>query len=198
MIKDYYKILNVDRQASTTDIKKAFRTLALQWHPDKNRDPNAKDIFIQINEAYEILSDETKRQNYNLLYADYFLKKDSLANSSNRKYEYERYNEWKNEAINKAYERAKMSFNDFTKFVNDIVKGIAWGCNTIFMIVLWISWGPCGLYYGGEGLYEMILEMQVQGFRLNFILMILLFLFSCLVTVGGLLAFKKALREGKI
>jgi curved DNA-binding protein len=63
--KDYYKILGVARNADQQDIKKAFRRLARQYHPDMNKgDPNAEERFKEINEANEVLSDPEKRQKY--------------------------------------------------------------------------------------------------------------------------------------
>ena len=60
--KDYYKILGVDRKASDDDIRKAYRKLAKQYHPDYNpNNKQAEDRFKEINEAYEVLSDSTKR-----------------------------------------------------------------------------------------------------------------------------------------
>ena len=64
MTKDYYKILNVDKKATKDEIKKAYRKLAMQYHPDKNSDPGADQMFKDINEANEILSDDTKRSLY--------------------------------------------------------------------------------------------------------------------------------------
>ncbi|XP_066998161.1 dnaJ homolog subfamily B member 6-B isoform X1 [Anabrus simplex] len=63
---DYYRILEVSRTASTTDIKKAYRRLALRWHPDKNPEnlDEATKKFKEISEAYEVLSDDTKRRVY--------------------------------------------------------------------------------------------------------------------------------------
>ncbi|XP_034875619.1 dnaJ homolog subfamily C member 16 isoform X1 [Mirounga leonina] len=61
---DPYRVLGVSRTASQADIKKAYKKLAREWHPDKNRDPGAEDKFIQISKAYEILSNEEKRSNY--------------------------------------------------------------------------------------------------------------------------------------
>ena len=72
MIPNLYNILQVDRFASKEEIKKAYRKLALQWHPDKNKSPEAHDKFIEINEAYLILSDEEARVKYNFEYDLYF------------------------------------------------------------------------------------------------------------------------------
>lgn len=63
--KDYYKTLGIDRNASQDEIKKAFRKLARQYHPDMNKDDkNAEEKFKEINEAHEVLSDPEKRQKY--------------------------------------------------------------------------------------------------------------------------------------
>ncbi|XP_032678470.1 dnaJ homolog subfamily B member 6-like isoform X2 [Odontomachus brunneus] len=63
---DYYKVLEVQRTATSSDIKKAYRKLALKWHPDKNPDnlEEANRKFKEISEAYEVLSDEKKRRVY--------------------------------------------------------------------------------------------------------------------------------------
>ncbi|WKX02666.1 DnaJ C-terminal domain-containing protein [Candidatus Mycoplasma mahonii] len=62
--KEYYEILGVSKEASKDEIKKAFRKKAMQYHPDKNKDSDAEDKFKELNEANEILSDETKRKQY--------------------------------------------------------------------------------------------------------------------------------------
>lgn len=64
MKPDYYEVLGVQKGASQAEIKKAYRKLALQWHPDRNKSPEAETKFKGINEAYEILSDSKKRQAY--------------------------------------------------------------------------------------------------------------------------------------
>ena len=64
MGKDYYKILGVGRNASEADIKKAYRNLALRYHPDKNKSPDAEDKFKEVSEAYEVLHDQEKRDIY--------------------------------------------------------------------------------------------------------------------------------------
>ncbi|CAG9536146.1 unnamed protein product [Cercopithifilaria johnstoni] len=62
--RDFYEVLGVKRDASTAQIKKAFRNLALKYHPDRSNDPNAHEKFREIAEAYEILADEQKRREY--------------------------------------------------------------------------------------------------------------------------------------
>jgi curved DNA-binding protein len=69
---DYYKILGVERNSSTDEIKRAFRKLALKYHPDRNPgDKQAEERFKEINEAYQVLSDSQKRARYDQLGADY-------------------------------------------------------------------------------------------------------------------------------
>src|SRR5215467_5447163 len=70
--KDYYEILGVPRTASDVDIKKAFRKLAREYHPDvaKNK-KQAEEKFKDINEAYEVLGDATKRKKYDELGPDW-------------------------------------------------------------------------------------------------------------------------------
>uniref|UniRef100_A0ACB8G3C4 Uncharacterized protein n=1 Tax=Sphaerodactylus townsendi TaxID=933632 RepID=A0ACB8G3C4_9SAUR len=65
-VPDYYKLLEVPRDASDSDIKKAYRKKALQWHPDKNPDSKkyAEQKFKEVTEAYEVLSDKLKRERY--------------------------------------------------------------------------------------------------------------------------------------
>jgi len=68
--KDYYKILGIEKKATEREIKKAFRKLAVKYHPDKNKAPDAEKIFREIAEAYEVLSDENKRKIYDIHGAD--------------------------------------------------------------------------------------------------------------------------------
>lgn len=62
--RDYYEVLGVEKGASQDRIKKAYRKMAMKYHPDVNKEPGAEDKFKEINEAYEVLSDEQKRANY--------------------------------------------------------------------------------------------------------------------------------------
>lgn len=70
--KDYYKVLGVERSASGEEVRKAYRKLALQYHPDRNPgDKQAEDRFKDINEAYQVLNDPKKRARYDQLGSAY-------------------------------------------------------------------------------------------------------------------------------
>ena len=62
MGRDFYSVLGVPRNASTEDIKRAYKRQALLFHPDKNKSPGAEEHFKKISEAYTVLSDTNKRQ----------------------------------------------------------------------------------------------------------------------------------------
>jgi DnaJ-class molecular chaperone len=70
MGKNYYEILGVDKKASQDEIKKAYKKLAMKFHPDKNSDPGAEDMFKSISEAYEVLSDSSKRSTFDQFGSD--------------------------------------------------------------------------------------------------------------------------------
>lgn len=71
--KDYYKILGISKNASQEEIKKAYRKLALKYHPDRNKgNKEAEERFKDINEAYAVLSDPEKRKQYDMLGAEGF------------------------------------------------------------------------------------------------------------------------------
>lgn len=64
----HYDILQIRQDASNDEIKRSFRSLALKYHPDKNKSDDSKEKFLRIVEAYEVLSDESSRKKYDLLF----------------------------------------------------------------------------------------------------------------------------------
>lgn len=65
--REYYKILNIDSKASLEEIRKSYKKLALEFHPDRNQEPDAEDRFKDISKAYQVLSDPDKRRQYDLM-----------------------------------------------------------------------------------------------------------------------------------
>ena len=68
--QDFYKLLGVSKNADNREIRKAFKKLALKYHPDKNKEDDAHEKFLKINRAYEILKDEQTRKKYDLFGED--------------------------------------------------------------------------------------------------------------------------------
>src|SRR6187551_458083 len=62
--RDYYEILEIQKNASKDEIKNTYRKLALKYHPDRNKDKGAEEKFKEISEAYAVLSDDQKRRQY--------------------------------------------------------------------------------------------------------------------------------------
>jgi len=93
---DYYKILNVDKNATATEIRKAYRFKALEFHPDKNKSINAKEKFIEIYEAYKVLSDSILRRKYDNLIQEHW---DQVRNETSWN--------WTNDKINNKSKKAR-------------------------------------------------------------------------------------------
>ncbi|RMA77459.1 molecular chaperone DnaJ [Metamycoplasma subdolum] len=62
--RDYYEVLGISKDATEKEIKSAYRKLAMQYHPDRNKEPDAEEKFKEVSEAYEVLSDASKREKY--------------------------------------------------------------------------------------------------------------------------------------
>ncbi len=93
-MKNYYRILNVQKSSNNDEIKKAYIQVMLFWHPARNKDSNAKEKFIEINEAYNILIDASKRSVYDRLYDTFFEPKQEIAVFQEVEREYQIYEQW--------------------------------------------------------------------------------------------------------
>jgi curved DNA-binding protein CbpA len=117
-------------------IKKAYRTLVLEFHPDRNKSPNATSRFIEVTEAYEVLGDETKRGIYNTYYNQYFVKKRTIVTSEQQS----KQNEWAADGENKAKQYTSMSYDDFVNRIKGELKiGYSFLPNFIFIAVIGIA-----------------------------------------------------------
>jgi curved DNA-binding protein CbpA len=131
-MKNYYEILSISKNATDIEIKKAFRKLALQYHPDKNKSKDAHNIFVQINIAYETLKNIEKREEYN----------NKL--SFNKKNDTYNYKEKSNrETKEKAEEYANMSYEQFEDILENLIyfgkkakKTAKKGCGWVLAIIL--------------------------------------------------------------
>ena len=66
-MKDYYQLMGILRESTGDEVRKAYRKLVMEYHPDRNRnDPNCEGRMKEINEAYQVLGDEEKRRQYDL------------------------------------------------------------------------------------------------------------------------------------
>lgn len=111
MEKNYYSILNISEIATSKEIKIAYRKLAMEWHPDRNKSVNAHSKFIKINEAYEILIDPIKREEY-----------DKILESDRSEIVSEQFSKWQNNAKNKAESYAEMNADKFNSIILEEIK----------------------------------------------------------------------------
>ena len=168
MIPNHYKTLELEQTATKEEIKKAYRRLALKYHPDKNKSPDAHEKFIAINEAYLLLYDNEARVKYDREYQYYFgqkaksestssqqqrqeEKKKEEAKSSNQKqrepqFDDEDLNQWTRNARQQAENFAKMAFDDFSNLILGIVKETGFQLGNAFLVMLGalLSMGGCG------------------------------------------------------
>lgn len=128
-LKNYYKILEIEFNADNLSIKKAYRKLALRYHPDKNKENGAAQKFIEITEAYEVLINPIKRQVYDKLYKETFKTSYLTDDIVTTNFEYsDKQNQWQEYGRKKAQEYAAMPFEDFAK---KLLKEISIGANYI-------------------------------------------------------------------
>lgn len=130
MFKDYYQILEIQNSASIAEIKKAYRQLALKYHPDKNKDFNAQEKFVEITEAYEVLKNFEQRNIYDQLYNS----KKSSEKATERNYT-ERQKQWTYEGRAKAKEYSEMDFDLFIKNIIGEIKVVAKNSLSIGLVI---------------------------------------------------------------
>lgn len=111
-MRDYYQILNVPYAANGDDIKKAYKELAVKYHPDWNKEPDASLKFIIVHEAYEILGNEKKRLAYNMMFIRHL-------NIDNIKFA-----EWEIGANAQAEHYAQMSYKTYIEDVHNTINSL--------------------------------------------------------------------------
>lgn len=190
MIRDYYQILGVDKNSDALAIKRAYRKLALLYHPDVNKNINANDQFIRITEAYEILIDQSKRSDYNILYDKFFGGKISIIVED--LYASTKSKEWNKYGSMKAEEYSNLNINEFMKYVfgeafyhGKQVSKI--GCSAY----LWIGTGLMGLI----GMAIAIVDMDIADEELGFV--IFMGVIFVIITITGIRHTKKQIIEYK-
>ena len=118
-MKDYYKILEIEFGADISSVKKAFRRLALRYHPDKNKAPDASTKFIEITEAYEVLNNDIKKNQYDNLYSSYF-RTQGQKTENKEDIKTEKTQEWTNYA---------------DRIIDELRLGISYTPNIIFILI---------------------------------------------------------------
>ena len=129
MIFNYYEVLGVSSNATLQEIKKAYRSLALKYHPDVNKEPNAHEAFIKITEAYEVLSDFDKRNYYDKVYSE----ESKTFHNTN---EGDNINKWREESKKKAEAYSKMPIDDFKYKILDFTVEIYDGGKKVVKVIL--------------------------------------------------------------
>ncbi|MSQ80017.1 MAG: hypothetical protein EXR21_10190 [Flavobacteriaceae bacterium] len=134
-MRDYYKILNVPYSSTLTEIKKSYRKLAFQFHPDKNSDTDAAKNFIEITEAYEVLRDDQKRTDYDFYYRKHFKENQKTYNSDDNFIKKQA--EWSSEGKSKANEYSSMPYEEFASRVFEEIKiGVKYIPNILLILII--------------------------------------------------------------
>ena len=155
MFKDYYRILGIPLTADELDVKRAYREMSLKWHPDKNTGIDVTSIMQDINEAYDILRDASKRKRYNQEYARFcetYNKEEKVQNTAYSKeknsqsewsYDYDVCDEALKKDIYNARKHAKELVEEFLKEMKETAMVAAKGAGTsaINFLIGWIVAG---------------------------------------------------------
>lgn len=182
-LKNYYKILDLEPNADLIEIKKAYRKKALKFHPDVCGLPDAHILFIEVNEAFEFLSDPVKRKSYDELLNmnDFDIVKVHYQNT----YTYE---SWVDNAKKNAEDYSKMSYSKYkTEVVDEIFKTVketaSWGCFISLALLGFLS-----LYGFFVGLREYLRnERDDHTFYLGLIFFVLFGIPGVLAIIGNLI-----------
>jgi len=134
-MKDYYKILELEYGTNIPTVKKAYKRLALKYHPDKNKAPDASTKFIEITEAYEVLNNDIKKNQYDNLYSNYF-RVQGQKTENKEEVKTEKTQEWTSYGRKKAEEYASMKYDDFAnRIIDELRLGISYTPNVIFILI---------------------------------------------------------------
>jgi curved DNA-binding protein CbpA len=161
MFKDYYKILEVDPKSSQSEIKTAFKKLALKWHPDRNPNMDTTRKMQDLNEAYLILRDKEARERYDREYQNYYgtyefaeqenLKSDKSdffteeRDTEKTKYEFrdEELYRWTKNAERQAVELAQRTIEDLKGMVKvgakGALEGVVWQIVGVIIVIVIFS-----------------------------------------------------------
>ena len=168
-MKDYYQILGIEIGASEIDVKKAYRKFALKFHPDRNKDANAAEMFIKATEAYEVLRDPIKRLEYNKLYKAYYSKTETQKEQQYQSNYKEYYQEWESFGRQKAQEYSSIPFEEFARrLLKEVSIGAGYLPNLI--AILFVGGGAIGMLTiipdafddgGGLGIFILLTVFRV-------------------------------------
>lgn len=111
MFKDYYKILGISNSATADEVKKAYRSQSLRWHPDRNPGKDTTSVMQDVNEAYNILKDCDTRTRYDVEYAAYMRAKNSPTNTVKTEADYE----VRDETLKRDMGRARKEAENYVK-----------------------------------------------------------------------------------
>lgn len=123
---DYFKVLNLSEDATKEDVKRAYRELAKKWHPDRSPSPRASEVFILVNEAYQYLIDDERRNAYRPSVR-------ASARRANQKQREERYKEWvASQQYRARQQAAQQARNSYDEFVNSPLYRTAMAMNRAY------------------------------------------------------------------
>lgn len=163
-MKDYYKILEIHFVAGIPEIKKAYRRLALKYHPDRNKASDATQRFIEITEAYEVFCDGRKRADYDNIYKSYVFDNNVAVYASNS-YQ-EKQQTWTDYGRQKAKEYSDMSYDDFSKRILDEMKLGAGYLPNVFTIGF--------VLIGGIAMFTLLPKAFSEGAGMGFFALVMI------------------------